>query len=700
MTTSPATSTTTSSPRRTFSGFGRRIDVFILVIAALATISATIVASLEFAHGFMVRDRVLFAIVSVLLVVTEVKSTSLLNGSDDGVVTPSWAFTFTLLLLGSPTGAIVMMVFAMSLADALTGKPFSKILFNVSQISLSLSLGAFVLFACGVRGPLFNAVELPSDRAIAMIMSGIVVFSSNGVIICRLLAWLEGAKFWDMMRGTFLLSLTSDAAMLAIAPIFLITAKNNLLMLPLMGTATFFVYQTAQNALRRTHEANHDPLTQLLNRRAFNAKIDDFTSSNPGTLSSASLLLLDLDRFKEVNDRLGHRTGDHVLQQFSSRLAQALPPDSVIARLGGDEFAVLLTGVTSSEAEEIARSVHEQLAEPLLVDGFPIIAGSSIGVSHAPIHGHTPSDLLHAADVAMYRAKRHRSGVEVYHAFGSTQERGRVTLLSDVDDGLANDEFILEYQPQVNVETGELVSVEALLRWMHPVHGRIPPNEFIVLAEHTDLIDSITHFVVQRAIADIGPLGDHIAVAVNVSARNLENRHFASSLLADLGAAGFDPTRLEVEITESALASDPERISVSLEQLRSAGVRISIDDFGTGYSSFGTLRDSTIDRIKIDRSFITHADRTAADTQIVKALIELAHGLGFDVVAEGVETVEVWNLLAAFGCDLAQGFLLSPAVPLDRLHDLINQSFTPDPFVIDRFSCADEPMSRETVAVA
>ena len=200
-----------------------------------------------------------------------------------------------------------------------------------------------------------------------------------------------------------------------------------------------------------------------------------------------------------------------------------------------------------------------------------------------------------------------------------------------------------------------------------------------MLAEHTDLIDSITRFVLEQAISDIGPLDETISVAINVSARNLENRHFAPALLRTIEEAGFPANRLEVEITESALASDPERICVGLEELRSAGVRISIDDFGTGYSSFSTLRGGMIDRIKIDRSFITKADQTTAETQIVKALIELAHSLGFDVVAEGVETAQVWAMLAEFGCDLAQGYLMSHAVPIEALHELLGQSFSPAP---------------------
>ncbi len=660
----------------TFSGLGRTIDVFIASIAALALLYSGIVAHHEMERGFAVVDTVLFVIVSVLLIVTEAKSTSIARHVTGGVVTPSWAFAFTLMLLGSPTGAIVVMAVATAIADTLSGRPIYKIVFNAAQISLSLALGGLVLMAFGIRGPLFSEIELETTRAAAMILSGIVVFAVNGVIICRLIAWLESATFFDVLRGQFLLSMTSDAAMLAIAPIFLITAKNNLLMLPLMGTATFFVYQTAQNALRRTHEANHDPLTQLLNRRAFTAAVEEFLTTADPREHNASLFLLDLDRFKEVNDRLGHRTGDHVLQQFANRLAAELPTDAVVARLGGDEFAVMITGLPAADAVAIAEQSKDRLAEPLTVDGFPITAGTSIGVSHFPEHGRTQSDLLHAADVAMYRAKRYRSGVEVYQAFGAVQDKGRVTLLGDVADGLERDEFIVEYQPQVDVVDGRVCSVEALLRWNHPRHGRTLPGEFIALAEHTDLIGPLTDFVIDRAITEIGPF-DELGLAINVSARSLEDRHFASDLLARLASADFDPNRLDIEITESALSSEPERASVVLDELRSAGVRISIDDFGTGYSSFGTLRETMVDRIKLDRSLVTNMTCSSTDTHIVKTLIDLAHGIALDVVAEGVESEEVWAELNRLGCDLAQGFWLSSAVPAERLDAMIRAGFDP-----------------------
>ena len=662
---------TPSDETRSVTGLGRAVDAYIAVISVLCLGAVLAVSMIEATSDNGRVNWVLFGIIAVLLVATEVHATAWLKFGGAGSVTPSWTFTFCLMLLGSPTGAIAAMGFASVVADLVARKESYKLVFNVSQICLSLAIGALILFAFDIHGPLLIDGDLPTKHAVAMILSGIVVFGSNGAIICRLLATIEKSKFWTLMRESFALSMSADAAMLALAPILLITASQSLLMLPLIGTATFFIYQTARHAIARAHEANHDALTQLLNRRAFGNEIDSFVLQ-PNSLSSpGAVFILDLDRFKEVNDRLGHQIGDHVLHEFGQRLISHLPDGAVIARLGGDEFAVLLTETDVEHAASIASHLHEQLQEPLNIGGFPISAGTSIGVAYFPEHGQTSDEVLHAADVAMYRAKRYRSGVEVYQPFETSQQKGRVGLLGDVGDALANDEFVLEYQPQLDVERGVLTTAEALLRWNHPVHGRVNPAEFIALAEHTDLIGPITDFVIDRAIRDVASISDELVAAVNVSARNLADRHFASRTLATLAAQGFPTKRLEIEITETALAIDPELTSVALDEFRCAGVRVSIDDFGTGYSSFSTLRRLSVDGIKIDRSFITNAANDDDNAQIVTALISLAHGLKLTVVAEGVETLAVRKLLESAGCDILQGYLISVPLPLADLADVI-----------------------------
>lgn len=666
----------TSSPsdaspiKRSITGLGAKVDAYIAAIALVSIACCVTVATIESAAGHGNVNWILFAIITALLIFSEAKATSWLSFGNAGTVTPSWTFSFSLMLLGSPTGAILAMGCASLIADLLARKSLVKIVFNTTQICLSLAVGGLILLAFGIHGPLFTDSPLSTERALAMLLSGAVVFLVNGVVICRLLSLVARTPFLTMLRESFALSMSADAAMIALAPILAVTVRQSLLMLPLVGTATFFVYQTARHAIARAHEADHDGLTQLLNRRAFVGELDAFMLQRDG---DGSIFMLDLDKFKEVNDRLGHRVGDHVLQQFGARLVAYLPDDARIARLGGDEFAVLLPQTDPDDAESIARQLHADLQTPLKVDGFPISAGTSIGVAHHPTHGDTPSDLMHSADVAMYRAKQFRTGVEIYASVGTTQQRGRISLLGDIERAIDKCEFVVEYQPQVVVRSGDVRSVEALLRWDHPVHGRIAPSDFITLAEHTDLIGPITEYVIRQAVTDVSRLSADMTVAVNVSARNLQNRFFAQRTLDILEELDVPPSRLEIEITEYAVAIDPEVAALAAAKLRAAGVRIVIDDFGTGYSSFATLRMLNIDGLKIDRSFVTGVEDDLAGIQIVSSLISLAHGIGLTVVAEGVESAETRHALELLDCDSIQGYLISPALSISGLASYLDR---------------------------
>ncbi len=675
------------------------VDVYIALIAAAAVACTALVAWLEVRSEHGDVNWSLFVALSALLIFTESRPSSVMRFGAAGMVTPSWAFAFALLLLGAPTAAIGVMAAATGLAEIIPRRPVRKLFFNVGQVTLSLALGSLTLAAFDVHDPFFNNGEIPLKVGVSMVLSGTVVFFTNGAVTGRLLSFLEGQSFLKVMRQGLVLSMSADGAMLALAPMLVVSLEASLLMLPLLATTAYLVFQTARQALRRAHEADHDPLTQLLNRRSFTQELDSYLVTGERTTPGA-VFILDLDRFKEINDRLGHRTGDAVLQRFSERLVDTLPDRSVVARLGGDEFGVLLPHTDAATAMNLAHSIIEAFDEPMNIEGFPLSINTSIGVALTPDHGADPSELMHAADVAMYRAKRYRSGVECYQAFGSSKERGRVTLLADIADGFERDEFFVEYQPQIEMATGRVEAVEALLRWNHARLGRVGPAEFVGLAEHTDLIEPLTKFVLRQAVADVGQLDDTTRVAVNVSARNLQSRHFADDVIAILAEADFPSHRLELEITESAVANEPERTAVTLDQLRSAGVSIAIDDFGTGYASFGMLREIRVDRIKIDRSFTTALETSDADEQIVASIIEMAHRLGLGVVAEGVERAETWRVLEAHGCDIAQGFLMSKPGPIESMATLIATDWKyPAPLTISAPSTAPST-ARQRVAPA
>ncbi len=649
---SPATAEPTEERR-----IDRLITLYISVITVLALGAGAIVAAIEFTHGVDDVNWTLFVILSALLLITETQSRTWIQVAGGGVVTPSWTFAFALILTGTPFGAMVAVAVVTLTAELIDRKPAKKVIFNLAQMTFSISTGALVLFAFDVHRPVFATSSTSLMTGLAVILSGFAVFTVNGFILCKLLAILDGSSLLVMLRNGFAVSMSADGAMIAIAPILVITAQNTLLMLPLIGVATFFVYQTARQAIEQAHQADHDPLTQLLNRRAFSVQIDKFTEGADGS-TSGGVFVLDLDKFKEINDRLGHGTGDHVLQAFAQRLERSLPGDTTIARLGGDEFSVLIVDRSAEEVAEIAAALHAANRQPLLVDGFPISAGSSIGVSFFPQHGQTPSELMHAADVAMYRAKQLRSGVEHYEILGAPQQKGRVALLGDLADAIKRNEFLLTYQPQIHIPSGRTTCVEALLRWNHPTLGMIAPGEFVSLAEQTDLIGPLTELVIEQALTDAARLPDDVSVSINISARNLQDRHFAAHVLKAINRHEFDPRRVELEITESAVSSDPEQSVTAIEHIRAAGIRIAIDDFGTGYSSFDTLRKISVDNIKIDRSFVTGALTSQRDSQILQALIDLGHSLGLTVVAEGVESTDVLEFLAEIGCDTAQGYLI------------------------------------------
>jgi diguanylate cyclase (GGDEF)-like protein len=603
-----------------------------------------------------------------LLVIGETRNAWFRFG-DGGEVTPGWAFAFSIVLLGSPIIAIAVMAACTLFVDLRDRKPVNRVVFNVGQITASLAVGAIVLQLFGLKAPLTDAGTPSSGFALAILIGGALVFTLNGVLTCIVMAIHYKTSVRSMMGRSFFLLISADGALLALSPIFVVALAFSLYMLPLLGVTALLIYQSTQQALKRAHEADHDSLTGLLNRRAFDQHLTGFLDSNRDAESRGGVLLLDLDGFKEINDRLGHQTGDGVLKGIANQLMHSAPEASMIARLGGDEFAVLVPAVESEAAMmQMAERLCNDLTQPIAVDGFPLSVGVSMGLALIPRDGRTAEEALGAADIAMYRAKRYRTGVEMYRTIGSRAEKGRLGLLGELSQAQATGQLQVHYQPLTRFLDGAPVGMEALLRWQHPTLGSIPPADFITLAEHTDLIGPLTQFVLDRATSDARQVDKFdVTLSINVSARNLQDRRFPSGVFRALDAAGVDPSRLEIEITESAIAREPERSLFAITGLREAGIRVAIDDFGTGYSSFALLRDFPVDRLKIDGSFVDGIAQSLRQQHLVRAIVGLTKGLGIDVVAEGVETEESWLTLAELGCDVAQGFLICRPVPLPDL---------------------------------
>ena len=424
--------------------------------------------------------------------------------------------------------------------------------------------------------------------------------------------------------------------------------------------------QAQQRALE--HQATHDPLTGLPNRTALSRYLGTLLGHANGR-RRAALLMLDLSRFKDVNDTLGHDVGDEVLREVARRFSAQIKGQAFISRIGGDEFAVVLADITGhGTIDELAERLIAGLRAPIEARGIAIEVGLNIGIAMAPDHGLDARELLRHADVAMYSAKRHGVGFEYYDVDDDHHTVRRLGMLSELRTAIDGDGIALHYQPQVNLQTGSAESVEALVRWRHPMHGDVSPAEFVALAEATDLIHPLTYWVIRTVLNDIAVWRDSgvaMRVAINVSARVLQDVEFPGRLKELLAATTVRPDQIELEITESAMLADPARAKQIVKALHGLGVLIAIDDYGTGFSSLGYLRDLRVHSLKLDKSFIVDLETRQQNRVIVESTVQMAHALGLKVVAEGVETRWVEDYLRSVGYDLGQGFLFARPMTAD-----------------------------------
>jgi diguanylate cyclase (GGDEF)-like protein len=411
------------------------------------------------------------------------------------------------------------------------------------------------------------------------------------------------------------------------------------------------------------HQALHDSLTGLPNRARFRDHVEHALRDEDAQLA---VMLIDLDRFKEVNDTLGHESGDLLLQQVGRRLSETLREADIVARLGGDEFAVLARDVSDHEmALQVANRLRRMLETPFSLRGLRLEVEASVGIALAPEHGRQVDPLLRHADVAMYLSKQSHVGAEVYSRERDEYSPDRLRLVGELRSAISRGELELHYQPKVSLSAGESAEVEALVRWAHPKLGQLPPDRFIPLAEHTGLIRPLTRHVLDKALRQVhvwNIQGYDIGVAVNLSSRDLMDLRLPDEVEELVKRWQVDPTRLELEITEGTIISDPLRTKTILVRLKELGVRIAVDDFGMGYSSLGYLRRLPLDVLKIDKSFVSNMLDDEDDAAIVRSTIDLAHNLGLEVVAEGVETEETRAALVHLHCDRAQGYLFSPPI--------------------------------------
>jgi diguanylate cyclase (GGDEF)-like protein len=426
--------------------------------------------------------------------------------------------------------------------------------------------------------------------------------------------------------------------------------------------------------------AYEDTLTALPNREQFLVDLRKAISETVETKGTCAVLMLDLNRFKRINDELGHRVGDRLLRQVALRLsASALPrqgskaerraparPPDVLARLGGDEFAVLLHGADADAARAAAQRILRGFETPVLLEDHKIDVSAGIGIACCPEHSRLADEVMSRAEVAMYAAKQQQAGMVVYTPSLDSASEESLSLLSELRAAVQQGELRLYLQPKIDLKTGAVLGAEALVRWQHPTRGLLPPIKFIPFAEQTGFIREITGWMIERGALLLQQLqrrGSRLKLSVNLSTRDLLDPDLLNRLTRIVGTHRLDASCLCLEITESAIMDDPQRALQTLERLHSMGFRLSIDDFGTGFSSLAYLKNLPVNELKIDKSFVLNMERDGRDAKIVRSTIDLAHNLGLTVVAEGLETAKAWKLLQALGCDEGQGYFIAKPMP-------------------------------------
>lgn len=450
-----------------------------------------------------------------------------------------------------------------------------------------------------------------------------------------------------------------------------------------MRSQTLVERKVQGNKLR--FQATHDSLTGLPNRNLLYERMGNRLRSTESVHEILALLLIDLNGFKEINDTLGHHSGDKLLRYLRPRLQALFGPADTVARLGGDEFAVFLGALGDrAEATRAAERIVESISNPFDLNGLKIQIGASIGIALFPEHGRDTATLMRCADMAMYIAKKKQQRYLAYNSEFDQHTPHRLVLMTDLNAAIAEGHLFLQFQPIISVKGRSMVGVETLVRWRHPQHGVIPPDQFIPQAEHSELIKPLTSWVIDNALGQCRRWHDEglgIKIAVNISARNLQDGEFAERVAALLAAHRLNAGVLQLEITESAIVLDPDRSLATLLELHAQGIHATVDDFGTGYSSLTYLKKLPVDTLKIDQSFVTDMRRDESDAAIVHSTIHLAHNLGLKAIAEGVESREVLDALESFGCDEAQGSFVSQPLSADQLAAWLRNQ-TKDPLEI------------------
>ncbi len=581
----------------------------------------------------------------------------------------SGPFTLALIMIGPFWVALLAQTCALLVDEVRKRRPPLKAAFNLSQYALGMTCARAVYayltdqpFGASETGAFSTAQLLPSLAAAGS------YFLVNVVLVSVVMALVNDERLLTSIVGHFRDEISMTTMLLCVAPIIVLSLQFSLLTAPLCLLSIAAVREAVRAAANSHVQAMHDALTGLPNRSLLLQRSRSIALSQDGT--QTALLMLDLDHFKEINDTLGHNVGDELLRQVSTRLSSVMREGDTLARFGGDEFALLCHGVADVRtAERMSQRFVEALAEPFALEQISLHVGASVGIALLPLHASGIEQLVQRADIALYQAKKERGTTCVYDPRSDFSSVARLALMEELRAGL-DSQLVLHYQPKCLTSDGSMVGVEALVRWQHPVRGLIPPGQFLPAAETAGLIVPMTMLILRESLRQVNRWRDQgldLNVAVNMSPRHLTDIRLPDQIQALLEAEGLPGDVLTLEVTENSMMSDPTRVAVVLQRMRSLDVFVSIDDFGTGYSSLAYLRDLSATEVKIDQTFVQNSTASGRDLAIVKAAVELGHSLGLKVVAEGVEDTTTAALMADIGCDLLQGYLILPPAPADEL---------------------------------
>ena len=639
------------------------------VVGVVVAAAIALVALLRSGPVVVIDGRWLeLALFTFLVGVCEIKPVTVARAGGIQEVVASATFSFAIFLSFGPLPAIAAQVIASLIGDVAGTKHAIKVAFNVAQYVLAWSLPGLLFQAIMGSRTLRSGTEFTWRWAAALVVSGATYFLCNSSLVGVIIALSTRSSAWLGLTGMIRREASSDVVLLALSPIVIVAAERSLVLLPVLLLPVLAVYRSALLSAEKEHQAMHDALTDLPNRLQFSEVIERRFENARSKSTRGAVLLIDLDRFKEVNDTLGHQTGDALLCQIGPRIQSILPEGGVVARLGGDEFAVMVPDIEADDALRIGEAIVNVLEPPFRLDEFNLEVQASIGIAIFPDHGTSADGLIKHADIAMYFAKGRNSGIEIYSAEHDQNSRRRLSLLSELRTALGNGEVVLHYQPKLDLSTGTVIGVEALVRWRHPLFGLIPPAEFVPFAEHTGLIRPLTSFVLRTAVIQARAwldAGIETAVGVNLSARSLHDGAISNEVAHLLEEFSLPANRLQLEITESSIMADPARAKRVLEDLDAMGLHLSIDDFGTGYSSLSYLQDLPVREVKIDMSFVTNVLENPRDRVIVRSTIDLARHLGLRSTAEGIESAAAQEWLRLAGCDQGQGFHIAPPMPAE-----------------------------------